>query len=179
VHTRTPLPQSPGHPGWGVNHLAAVAADGSAYILGGQHGILSRETTLPDVWRYDPGPTLGSGTYTRLAPLPAARSHFASSTLALSLGGDGGVTDILVLGGELSHRHGDGLAAVSDYDIAADRWSPSSGPGSLAPLPRPFDAGVAGALAAPRDGAPTIVGATGSYHADTFAQRLPLAVQQP
>jgi N-acetylneuraminic acid mutarotase len=95
-----------------VSHLAAVALNGKIYGLGGERGLNERTGNVADVYRYDPA----TNVWTKLADLPAPRSHFNSSAFVrngriITIGGSGN-------GGTFGLPRND----VNEYDPATNRW---------------------------------------------------------
>ncbi|HEV8661937.1 MAG TPA: galactose oxidase, partial [Candidatus Methylomirabilis sp.] len=91
----------------GRDHLAAVAASGRLYAIGGRVGG-SYARNLAVVEAYDPG----ADRWERRADLPTPRSGIAA---ALWLG------QIVVMGGEAPSGT---FATVEAYDPVTDRWAP-------------------------------------------------------
>ena len=98
------------------NHLGGIALGGSAYAIGGQTGQEDASVNQPDVHRYDPA----ANAWTRVADLPAPRSHFNAATFIR----DGRIT---VVGGEAAHNVA--TDNVWSYDPVANKWS------AFTPLP--------------------------------------------
>ena len=95
-----------------VSHLAAVTLNGKIYGLGGERGLNERTGNVADVYRYDPA----TNAWTKLANLPAPRSHFSSSAFArngrlITVGGSGN-------GGSFGLPRND----VNEYDPLTNRW---------------------------------------------------------
>ena len=114
---RAPLPNP-------RNHLGSTVLGGVIYAVGGQHGHDSALVTQTQVDRYDPA----TDTWTRVADLPRAIGHIASSVFAT----DG---RLVVLGGETSN--GSNTAEASVYDPDTNLWT------AITPLPAPRHSGVA------------------------------------
>jgi N-acetylneuraminic acid mutarotase len=93
-----------------TDHLGHIVANDQVYLLGGEHdhGVTYQQHS--DVYRYDPA----TDTYTRLADLPLASSHF-----------EGGITllngEIFVMGGQVDDEAL--TSQVRAYDIASDSWT--------------------------------------------------------
>ena len=95
-----------------VTHLSAVALNGKIYGLGGERGLSEAVGNVSDVYRYDPS----TNVWTKVASLPAARSHFSSSTFIrngriIAIGGTGN-------GGTNGIPRND----VNEYDPATNKW---------------------------------------------------------
>ncbi|MEA2734136.1 MAG: hypothetical protein QOE14_587, partial [Humisphaera sp.] len=95
------------------SHLGYVALAGKIYAVGGQHGNDDLLTTVKSVHVYDPATNI----WTKLADLPVAVSHIASSTFVLA-------GRIVVAGGETSHEHP--TNRVTAYDPATNTWTAMS-----------------------------------------------------
>ena len=85
-------------------HVAAAAADGAVWLLGGR---ALGQGNFTDVERYRPG----SASWDQMAPMPVARSGFQ----AVTVGGK-----IVVVGGE---GPAGTIAQVDELDPATGRWS--------------------------------------------------------
>ena len=95
-----------------VSHLAAVTLNGKVYGLGGERGLNEQTGNVADVYRYDPA----TNAWTKLANLPAPRSHFSSSAFVrngrlITIGGSGN-------GGSFGLPRND----VNEYDPLTNRW---------------------------------------------------------
>jgi N-acetylneuraminic acid mutarotase len=131
-----PLPDPRSHFGY------AVIKD-KIYVAGGQHGNDAGLTTVSSVHVYNPA----LNSWSVLASLPVARSHFASAAVAVN-------GRLIVLGGETSHDHASALVTL--YDPGNNAWT------ALTPLPAPRFSGVAAVI----DG--TIYFTTGSSQTTTY-----------
>lgn len=109
------------------NHVAAVALDGKIYVIGGQHSQEAAQDAQAQVDCYDPA----TDTWTRVADLPAPRSHVNSSTFVM----DG---KIIVLGGENGYNLPQ--STIYSYDPALNTWS------LIGLLPANRSTSVAGAI---------------------------------
>jgi N-acetylneuraminic acid mutarotase len=95
-----------------VSHLAAVALDGKVYGMGGERGLNETTGNVSDVYRYDPA----TNVWTKLASLPAPRSHFSSS-----LFGRNG--RLIAIGGTRNgSTNGVPTADVTEYDPLTNKW---------------------------------------------------------
>lgn len=97
------------------NHLGGAAINGKIYAIGGQIGHDDGVKDLAFLDVYDPS----SNTWSRLAELPSARSHFEPGTIV-----DDG--KIIIVGGRKGSFFYDG---VTQYDPQTNTWS------ELCPLP--------------------------------------------
>lgn len=91
------------------NHLGGAAIDGKVYAIGGQFGHDDgvQDQAFLDV--YDPS----TNTWSRLADLPNARSHFEPGTIVHN-------GSIIIVGGRRGSFFYD---AVTQYDPQTDTWS--------------------------------------------------------
>jgi N-acetylneuraminic acid mutarotase len=105
------------------DHLGAVALNGKAYAVGGQH-LDETSTNQAEVDAYDPA----TDTWAPVAPLPVPTGHNHQSTFVLN-------GRIVVAGGQTNG--GQYLAALEQYDPAANNWV------ALPPLPEARQAGNA------------------------------------
>jgi N-acetylneuraminic acid mutarotase len=110
------------------SHMGFTVLDDKIYAIGGQRGFRARAVTQRSVHRYDPR----LDAWEEVASLPLALSHHSAATLVV--GGR-----IVIVGGE--RAHGDHVDVVLAFDPEENRWT------SLAPLPKPRNAGVAGVIA--------------------------------
>jgi N-acetylneuraminic acid mutarotase len=112
----------------GRSHLGYATLNGQIYAIGGQFGNDAALTTQNLVHVWDPA---SPGAWTRLANLPAATSHIASSTFVAG-------NRIIVAGGERDHE--DPTGAVFAYDALTNTWD------TLTPLPAERFSGAARAI---------------------------------
>lgn len=114
-----------------TNHTAAAEADGKIYAIGGQTGEADHAVAQAEVDCYDPA----TDTWTRVADLPAPRSHNNAATLTIESSTG---QRILVVGGEgeLGVYHPE----VFGYDPATNVWS------TVAVLPEDQGTAVAGII---------------------------------
>ncbi|HZJ54382.1 MAG TPA: kelch repeat-containing protein, partial [Myxococcaceae bacterium] len=125
------------------NHLGSAVLGGKIYVIGGQHGHDDGLVTVPDVEVYDPA----TGSWTRGANLPHARSHITGATFPFR-------DRIVVIAGEIAN--GRSVTDVTAYDPRSDSWT------ELTPLPAQRFSGIAGPIL---DG---FVYTTGDYQTTTF-----------
>src|SRR5205814_9758768 len=110
------------------NHLGAVSFGGKIYAIGGQLGDSEDSTNVTEVDRYDPA----SDSWTKVASLPAPRSHLLGNTIATSSG------KIITIGGEIAHNSI--TSQVLQYDPQLNQWT------TLTPLPAPRRAAASGLI---------------------------------
>ena len=113
------------------NHTSAAEADGKIYAIAGQTGEADHAVAQTEVDCYDPV----TDTWTRVADLPAPRSHNNAATITLDTPTG---QKILVVGGEgeLGVYHKE----IYGYDPATDTWS------TVALLPEDQGTAVAGVI---------------------------------
>lgn len=112
----------------GRSHMGYVELGGHILAIGGQFGNDAALETTNLVHHWDP---LSPGSWTPLAPLPAALSHVSSSTFLLH-------DRLIVTGGE--RDHGDAVDSVYVYDTKQNVWD------TLTPLPGERFSGAARAI---------------------------------
>jgi N-acetylneuraminic acid mutarotase len=120
------------------NHTSAASLGGFMYVIGGQKDEEELQDPLNSVYRYDPS----KDTWTRVANLPAPRSHTNSSTFVM----DG---RIVILGGENGFEQVQ--RTVYAYDPVTNTWA------RMSDLPSRRSTSVAGVLSGNR-----IISATGN-----------------
>lgn len=92
------------------NHVSAAAVNGQIYVIGGQTQQEEQAKVFSVVEKYDPG----TDTWSKVASLPAPRSHVSEGTFVL----DG---KIIVVGGETGYEQQQ--KTIFSYDPATDTWS--------------------------------------------------------
>lgn len=109
------------------NHTAGAAVNGVLYALGGQHGQEEEQDAQNDIERYDPV----ANRWTKVADLPAGRSHHASSTFVIG-------NTLIIVGGETGH--GQNMRQVTAWNPSTNKFT------ELTKLPAARSTQVAGVL---------------------------------
>ena len=109
------------------NHVGGIAVNGMIYAIGGQHHVQDDSAMVSEVDRYNPA----TNTWTKVASLPVAESHFNASTVLYD-------RYIITVGGE--NPHNNPLPYVFAYDTVLNKWA------KLTSLPSARRAGVAGVI---------------------------------
>ncbi|MBC8120264.1 MAG: FG-GAP repeat protein [Gemmatimonadaceae bacterium] len=112
------------------SHMGYAALGGKIFAVGGQYDVDEDLTSLSIVHVWNPAVP---DTWTRVADLPAPRSHISSSTFVMD-------ERIVIAGGEEAHR--ESVRDVSAYDPWSNTWT------ALTPLPGARYSGVAGTVGA-------------------------------
>lgn len=94
----------------GRDHISGAAVGGYLYAIGGEIGPDEAASNQSEVDRYDPA----TDTWTRVADLPAPRSHTNAATFVLN-------GKIWCVGGEIAHNAP--ANTVWSYDPAVNKWS--------------------------------------------------------